>query len=169
MDQIYPDIDFSAPHLKKYMSRNQEDGGLLPGKLVFSEQFEAFSGKDLQSSINEISKERSEPVLNVGGPSIVALVHASQLLLGTGTEVRFYGARGDDPAGKFLQSRLEQVPVKLKQFKTVPGATPTTIVLSDPTFNKGHGERAFINNIGTAGNMGPGDLENGFFEKIFIT
>jgi sugar/nucleoside kinase (ribokinase family) len=152
----------------KYMSRIEGDGGLHPGKLVFSKQFEAFAGKDLQASVEEISKNRTDPILNVGGPSIVALIHASQLLLGTGADVRYYGARGDDPEGEFLQSRLEKTPVKLERFKTSEGATPTTIVLSDPNFHGGHGERAFINNIGTAWKMGPEDLETGFFEADVV-
>lgn len=168
VDQIYPDIDFSHPGVKKYMSRTKGDGGLHPGKLVFPEQFEAFSDKDLLSSLAEITKGRTEPIFNVGGPSIVALIQAAQLLHGTSTEVRFYGARGEDRTGEFLQSRLEQTPVKLELFKIVSGATPTTIVLSDPNYNKGHGERAFINDNGAARHMVPGDLEDGFFDAHVV-
>ena len=98
----------------------------------------------------------------------MALIQAAQLLQGTSTEVRFYGARGEDRTGEFLQSRLEQTPVKLELFKIVSGATPTTIVLSDPNYNKGHGERVFINDIGAARHMGPGDLEDGFFDAQMV-
>ncbi len=168
MDQIYPDIDFSHPHVERYMSKAKGDGGLHPGRLVFSEQFEAFSGMDLDRSVYEITRDRTEPILNVGGPSIVALIHASQLLHTTSAEVRYYGARGNDKAGEFMQSRLEQTPVMLRRLKSVAGATPSTIVLSDPSFNEGHGERAFINDIGAAWQVGPEDLETGFFDANVV-
>ena len=32
VDQIYPDIDFSATNVTKYMSRTKGDGGLHPGQ-----------------------------------------------------------------------------------------------------------------------------------------
>ena len=168
VDQIYPDIDFSAAILTKYMSRQKGDGGLHPGRLVFSEQFESFAGSDLQDIVTKISMGRKEPTFNVGGPSIVALIQAAQLLQGTGAEVRFYGARGDDKAGQFLLGKLEQTPVKLGHLRIAEGATPSTIVLSDPDFNKGHGERIFINDIGAAWNMGPRDLDQRFFESDMI-
>jgi sugar/nucleoside kinase (ribokinase family) len=168
VDQIYPDVDFSHPTVKKYMSRTKGDGGLHPGRLVFSEQFESYSGIDLQASMEEISRDRSEPILNVGGPSIVALIHAAQLLQKAAAEIRFYGVRGNDKAGDFLQNRLEQTPVKLEQFKIAPGATPSTMVLSDPLYNEGHGERAFINDIGAAWNVGPPDLTSGFFDADVV-
>ena len=164
VDQIYTDIGFSHPGVKKYMSRSSGDGGLHPGRLVFAEQFKAFSGEDLRTAVAQITGNRSEAILNVGGPSIVALIHAAQLLHGTSAEVRFYGTRGDDREGEFLQSSLEKTPVKLEQFRIIPGSTPTTIVLSDPSFHSGHGERAFINHIGAAMNMDPARLDNSFFE-----
>ena len=108
VDQIYPDIDFSDPVVARFMSRKKGDGGLHPGRLVFSEQFEEFSGKDLFASVTEISRDRPEPVFNVGGPSIVALIHAAQLLQESRARVNFYGVRGDDQAGEYLQSKLEQ-------------------------------------------------------------
>jgi len=80
VDRIYPDIDFSAPQVETYLSKKKGDGGLHPGRLVFSEQFELFCGTPLNSALEEISRKRSEPILNVGGPSIVALIHAAQLM-----------------------------------------------------------------------------------------
>jgi sugar/nucleoside kinase (ribokinase family) len=168
VDQIYPDIDFSGPAVSKYMSRVKGDGGLYPGRLVFSEQFEAFADKELHSAVSEISQDRKEPTLNVGGPSIVALIHASQLLQGSPAEVRFYGARGDDNEGKFLQTKLEQTPVRLEHFRIAEGDTPTTIVLSDPNHNLGHGERIFINNIGASWNFGPDELKEDFFDADIV-
>jgi sugar/nucleoside kinase (ribokinase family) len=168
VDRIFPDVDFSLPAFQKYGSRRKGDGGLHPGRLVFSEPFEAFSGRDLRGAVAEITKDRAAPILNVGGPSIVALIHAAQLLQGSPAEVQFYGARGDDAAGEFLQNRLEQTPVKLQHFKIVPGSTPSTIVLSDPHHQEGQGERAFINEIGAAWKMKAEDLEQGFFDADVV-
>ncbi|RLD69813.1 MAG: carbohydrate kinase family protein [Bacteroidetes bacterium] len=168
VDQIYPDIDFSDPKVDRFMSHKKGDGGLHPGRLVFSEQFEAFSGMDLNLSVNEISMERAEPVFNVGGPSIVALIHAAQLLQDIPANVCFYGVRGDDRSGEYLQSKLEQTPVNLEHFNTAKGSTPSTIVLSDPNYNSGHGERIFINDIGAAWNFGPAHLDDHFFDADIV-
>ena len=168
MDQIYPHIKFSDPRVAHFMSRNKGDGGLHPGRLVFSEQFEAFSGMDLKSSIIDISKGRAEAVFNVGGPSIVALIHAAQLLQDVPAEVSFYGVRGKDKAGEYLQSKLEQTPVNLGSLTIAEGTTPSTIVLSDPNFNQGHGERIFINDIGAAWKFGPENLNEEFYESDIV-
>lgn len=168
VDQIYPDISFSDAAVVKCMSIAKGDGGLYPGRLVFSEQFEAFSGQELHAVVDHISLNKAEPILNVGGPSIVALVHTAQLLQGTPSEVRYFGVRGNDKAGDFLQATLEQTPVKLEHLRIAKGATPTTVVLSDPAFNSGHGERMFINNIGASWNFGPNELEDDFFDADIV-
>ena len=168
VDKIYPQIDFSHPDVIKYMSRSPGDGGLQPGRLVFSEQFEAFSGKVLPEILEEISQGKEEAVLNVGGPSIVALIHASQLLYESPFELRYFGTRGDDEAGEFLRSTLDKTTVNCKGLRIARGHTPSTIVLSDPAYNNGHGERAFINDIGAAWEMGPEDLGDGFFNADVV-
>lgn len=168
VDRIYPDIRFSDPGFARYLSREQGDGGLHPGRLVFAQQFESFAGSAIPSVIEALSKERAEPILNVGGPSIVALIHAAQLLHGTHAEVKFYGARGNDSAGAFLQSRLQQTPVMLRHFRIAEGNTPSTIVLSDPTYQDGHGERMFINDIGVSAQFTPRDLDASFFDSDIV-
>jgi sugar/nucleoside kinase (ribokinase family) len=168
VDQIYPDIDFTSPNVARYLSRSQGDGGLYPGRLVFSEQFESFAGSGLLQAINEISRDRKQPAFNVGGPSIVALIHAAQLLQDSHVEVRFYGARGNDPAGEYLQEKLEQTPVILDHFRIAEGPTPSTMVLSDPSYNRGHGERMFVNSLGTAWKVGPEDLDEDFFHSDLV-
>ena len=168
VDQIYPDIDFSTPDVTKYLSGTKGDGGLHPGRLVFSEQFETYAGADLQSVIDQMAMNRSEPTLNVGGPSIVALIHAAQLLQDSHAEIRFFGVRGNDSAGEFLHTKLEQTPVNHENLRVIEGSTASTIVLSDPTYNNGHGERIFINNIGASWNFGPQDLDERFFESDIV-
>lgn len=168
VDQIYPDIDFSDQNVSKYMSRSKGDGGLHPGRLVFSEQFESYAGADLQSAVDQMTRNRSKPTFNVGGPSIVALIHAAQLLQDSHAEIRFFGARGNDGAGEFLHAKLEQTPVNHEKLRVIEGSTPSTIVLSDPAYNNGHGERMFINNIGASWNFGPQDLDERFFESDIV-
>lgn len=168
VDQIYPDIDFSDPRISKYLSGSKGDGGLYPGRLVFSEQFELFSGRNLQQAVDEISTGRSLPTFNVGGPSIVALIHAAQLLQNSSAELKFFGARGNDQAGRFLKDRLDQTPVILDSFRIADGPTASTIVLSDPTYNHGNGERIFINSIGAAWDVGPQDLNEDFFNSDLV-
>jgi sugar/nucleoside kinase (ribokinase family) len=168
VDQIYPDVDFGREPIAGYLSTQEGDGGLYPGRLVFREQFESFAGTDLQSLLHRIEKEKGKPVFNVGGPSIVALIHAAQLLQGSPAQVRFYGARGRDPAGDFLQSKLEQTPVRTGNFMLMDGDTPSTVVLSDPSYHDGEGERMFINTIGTAWNMSMEHLGEGFFDADIV-
>ena len=168
VDQIYPDICFSDPDVAQYMSRTKGDGGLHPGRLVFSEQFESFAGTGLQVAIDEISRNRTKPTFNVGGPSVVALIHAAQLLQNSSAEVRFFGVRGNDAAGHFLQEKLDQTPVLLDHFRMAEGHTPSTIVLSDPSFNQGHGERMFVNSIGAAWEVTSEDLDDGFFNADIV-
>ena len=168
VDQIYPDIDFSSPVTKKYMSRTKGDGGLHPGRLVFSEQFEDYASKSLDAIIEEISLDKTKCTYNVGGPSIVALIHAAQLLQGKDHKVQFYGARGNDKTGEYLQTRLEQTPVVLDHLAISEGSTPSTLVLSDPDYHDGHGERIFINEIGAAWNFGPDELPDSFFESDIV-
>jgi mannitol-1-phosphate 5-dehydrogenase len=168
VDQIHPGIDFTSPEISRFRSITQGDGGLHPGRLVFTEQFEAFASSKLKDVLEDISKGGPAPVLNVGGPSVVSLIHAAQLLQGIPAEVSFHGVRGEDDAGQFMQSRLEKTPLKLNQFKVSKGATPSTIVLSDPGFNNKQGERIFINDIGAAWNFLPGDLNEDFFDSDIV-
>ena len=168
VDQIHPRIDFSSSHIERYRSRTPGDGGLHPGRLVFTEQFEAFSSRELNNIIEDISQGQIDPVLNIGGPSVVSLIHAAQLLQGTPVEVSFHGVRGEDKAGQFMQSKLEQTPVNLNQFKVTEGSTPSTIVLSDPGYNNNQGERIFINDIGAALSFGPQELSNDFFDSDIV-
>ena len=107
-------------------------------------------------------------MFNVGGPSIVALIHAAQLLQESRARVNFYGARGDDQAGEYLHSKLEQTPVNLEHLSITKGSTPSTIVLSDPHYNDGHGERIFINGIGAAWKFGPENLNESFYESDIV-
>jgi mannitol-1-phosphate 5-dehydrogenase len=168
VDQIHPSIDFSSPRVERHRSRAPGDGGLHPGRLVFAEQFEAFANQDLNAVLRNISEGDSLPIFNIGGPSVVSLIHAAQLLSRTRVEVSFHGLRGHDKAGEFLQSKLEQTPINLDHFKSTEGSTPSTIVLSDPGYNNNQGERIFINDIGAAWNFNPQELSDDFFNSDIV-
>jgi sugar/nucleoside kinase (ribokinase family) len=168
VDRIYPDVDFNDPVIRPYMSRKGGDGGLHPGRLVFSEQFESFAGEEPEKVVGLITRGLTQPTMNVGGPSVVSLIHAAQLLQDRGAEIRFHGVRGDDDTGRYLLQKLDQTPVNLDHFRTGAGPTPSTIVLSDPSYQDGHGERMFINTIGAAHHFGPPQLDDSFFHADIV-
>lgn len=165
-DFLYSQLSFNKSNFTKYLSVTIGDGGLSPGKLVFTEELEKFSGKRYQEILKEIIGERSPDAFNVGGPSLVSLIHAAQLLNTGGYKVNFFGiARTDEIAGKIL-AIVHQTPVNIENYMMIDsGATPFTDVFSDPTFDNGHGERTFINNIGAAWAYSPDMLTDRFFKS----
>jgi sugar/nucleoside kinase (ribokinase family) len=162
---LYNGVDFNQSFLKPYLSVSRGDGGLFPGKLVFREEFENFSGVALDSFLKTLVGDREPDMVNVGGPAVVALIHASQLLNTSGYEVSFYGRTGNDKMGQYLNSAIKNIPLNLKDFQATEKPTPSTIVLSDPDYDNGHGERMFINSIGAARDLMPDDLDDGFFDS----
>lgn len=168
VDYLFNNISFTSKTFSKYISKKSGDGGLTPGQLVFAEEFEKFSNQDLELAIQEITHGKPPDKVNIGGPGIVALIHTAQMLEKTGCQVRFYGGRGADEAGESLQSSLAKTPVNTDNYKQENGATPSTVVLSDPRFHKGTGERIFINSIGAAGNYLPEYLDDRFFASDVV-
>jgi sugar/nucleoside kinase (ribokinase family) len=168
VDYLFNNISFTSETFLKYISKRSGDGGLTPGQLVFAEEFEKFSAQDIESAIREITKGKPADKVNIGGPGIVALIHAAQMLKNTGCRVRFYGGWGKDEAGEYIQSSLENTPVNIDNYKLVKGVTPSTVVLSDPDFNEGTGERVFINSIGAAGKYLPEYLDDRFFSSDIV-
>ncbi len=168
VDILYNNIDFKSEAIRKYLSKERGDGGLTPGKLVFQEEFEKNSGISLDNFINRITGGRKPDKINVGGPSIVSLINASQLADREKCEVRYYGRAGNDGNGRYLVSSLGKTPVVLKDFKLLENRTPSTLVLSDPTYDNGHGERMFINSIGAAWDYYPDDLDDDFFSSEIV-
>lgn len=168
VDMLYNNVDFNGDAILPYLSKKRGDGGLTPGKLVFQEEFEKYSSTALDKFIASITGGRSYDMINIGGPSVVSLINTAQL---TGTEkceVRFFGRAGNDKNGQFLISSLQKTPVVLKDFKLIENRTPSTLVLSDPVYDKGHGERMFINSIGAAWDYHPDELDNDFFNSDIV-
>ncbi len=168
VDEIFNNIDFKGTAVSKYRSMKPGDGGLTPGQLVFSEEFEHFSGKDFHAALRIFTGGRPPDVTNVGGPSIVALIHAAQMLAGGPHTVRFTGVIGKDQEGRFLAENLSKIPIEIYPWKYSEKRTASTVVLSDPGYDQGHGERMFINTIGAAWDLQPGDLSETFFDADII-
>jgi sugar/nucleoside kinase (ribokinase family) len=165
VDLLYSNIDFEGKAILPYLSEKRGDGGLSPGKLVFKEEFEEFCGISFKNALNSITGGKTYNSINIGGPSIVALMTAAQLAGKDCCEVRFYGRGGDDEMGRSILTSLGKTPVLLGDYKLVSNETPFTLVLSDPSFDNGHGERMFINSIGAAGDYLPDEVADHFFDS----
>lgn len=149
LDILHADASFAGPGFDRYASRVPGDGGLVPGQLVFTEALEAFAGVSVDRIVGEICGGAPAET-NLGGPAIVALVHAAQVLGPARIPVRFFGLRGNDDVGARIAEIVHQTPLDPRDYRPVDGPSPATRVLSDPSANGGAGERTFINTIGVA-------------------
>jgi sugar/nucleoside kinase (ribokinase family) len=164
-DLIYNRVSFTSPGFQKYISKHPGDGGLSPGKLVFTEELEKFSGKPYNEILKEIVGNRQPDKMNVGGPSLVSMIHAAQMLEGEDVEVKFFGMGGNDEYTEQVFRMIQQTPLNINNYRrSEHKPTPTTDVFSDPDFDNGHGERTFVNNIGAAWDFTPELLGNEFFD-----
>ena len=168
VDLLYNDIDFASENIQPFLSKKRGDGGLTPGHLVFKEEFEKQSGTTFELALNKITGGKKHDKINIGGPSIVSLINVAQITDNKHCEVRFYGRGGNDEAGEYIISSLQKTPVILKDFKLIANHTPSTVVLSDPTFENGHGERMFINSIAAAWDYHPEELDDDFFKSDIV-
>lgn len=168
VDFLYNHVDFDGVGLKPFFSRSRGDGGLMPGKLVFREEFEAFSGLTLEAFLQRVTGGRACDAMNIGGPSVVSLINASQLLTPDRGEIRFFGQAGTDAHGEFLDSALRKTLLNLENFSRVEATTPSTLVLSDPGYDGAQGERMFIHSMGAAWKYGPDHLGDSFFDADIV-
>jgi len=168
IDYLYTDIDFKGTTFSQYQSQRPGDGGLSPGRLVFADEFEKFAGIDFQKAAENIAGGRPPDFTNLGGPAIVALINAAQLLEKKDIAVRFFGGLGNDESGKRILDIVKRTPVNIDHYISTSGASPSTIVFSDPNYDNGNGERSFINNIGPAWNYGPENLDKEFFAADIV-
>lgn len=168
VDYLYKPVSFTSEIFNRFLSVNPGDGGLFPGKLVFRDEFEKFTGEDYLKTRELITNGNPPVTLNIGGPSIVSLIHTAQMLAGMNAEVYFYGSKGMDRGAAFIDENLQRTPLKVGKYKLSEKQTPFTDVLSDPDYDQGHGERIFINNIGAAWDLCPDDLDEAFFESDMV-
>ena len=168
VDYLFTPVSFTDPAFHRYLSKTPGDGGLSPGKLVFKEEFDLFTEEAYMAVRDRITRGKPPVTLNIGGPSIVSLIHAAQMLHGRNAQVSFYGGRGNDEGSAFIEDKLAHTPLKIGKYKTAAQITPFTDVFSDPDFDHGHGERIFINNIGAAWEFEPADLDDAFFDSHMV-
>ncbi len=168
VDLLFTNINFGSDTIRPYLSLKRGDGGLTPGHLVFKEEFEKYSGSSFSLVHSKITGGRTHDKINIGGPSIVSLINVAQLIDKENCEVRFYGRGGKDEIGKYLISALQKTPVVLKDYKLIDNQTPSTVVLSDPSYDNGHGERIFINSIAAAWDYRPEELDDDFFNSDIV-
>jgi sugar/nucleoside kinase (ribokinase family) len=167
-DFVYNNIDFSSATFQKYRSLQSGDGGLEPGKLVFTQELETFAQQPFKKILSEIAGNRSFEAFNIGGPALVSAINAAQLLYNANAEVCYYGARANDEKGKAISTLLEKLPLKLDNYKVLGGETPYTDVLSDPDFENGKGERTFVNNIACASQYNAVYLDDYFWNSDIL-
>ena len=168
VDRLFNNISFNSEEFSGYLSNENGDGGLVPGQLVFVEEFEKYANEGHQTILKKITNNRTHDKINIGGPSIVSIIHAAQLSFDNNSEFRFYGGRGDDAEGEFIIDLLKGTSVNADNYIVAEGETPSTLVLSDPTYDNNSGERIFINSIGAAWNYSPDYLDDGFFESDIV-
>ncbi|MBO5721536.1 MAG: carbohydrate kinase family protein, partial [Lentisphaeria bacterium] len=164
-DCVYAKVDFNSAAFKKYSSVANGDGGLVPGQLVFMESLEKFANAPAAQLLAELTDNEPVSGRNVGGPAVVAAINAAQLCCNYPVKVNFYGSLGNDEKADFIESIVKQTPIDITNYKRIAGATPSTEVLSDPTYHDGKGERTFVNVIGSANDYQPAALGDDFFES----
>jgi len=168
-DFLYNDISLDSQNFKKYQSEKAGDGGLSPGKLVFTEELEKFSDTPYASILSEITGNHSPNAFNVGGPSLVSLIHASQMLDFKEFEVKYFGTAGKDKISKKIFDIVRETPLNIDNYLTIgANVSPFTDVFSDPSYANGHGERTFVNNIGAAWDYIPECINEDFFESDIV-
>jgi sugar/nucleoside kinase (ribokinase family) len=168
LDIIYANVDFTADRFTQFLCRKPGDGGINPGGLVFTEDLENFSNADIDSIVKTITGGTHRDAVNLGGPAIAALVNTSQLCFDQEIDIMFYAQCGSDDIGHKILSLLEPIAISTEHYKKVPGQSPYTIVLSDPRYNKGFGERAFINQLGVAADFSDQNLVDSFFDADIL-
>lgn len=167
VDLVYNNVDFSGPAFRRYASRTPGDGGLVPGALVFGEDLERFAGEPIEAILAALCGDRPADSRTVGGPAIVALIAAAQLLYDAPARVSFFGRKGEDDDARAIDAILARTPVDTAHYRGSDAHTPFTRVLSDPSY-QGAGERLFINEIGAAHRMTPESLSDSFFDGDMV-
>lgn len=168
-DFLYTKIRFDGTAFLNYLSKKAGDGGLSPGKLVFTEDLEHFAGKPYPEILEEITSGEAPDSFNIGGPGLVSLIHAAQLLDRNDFIVRFYGGLGKDGTAEKILGLVKRTPLDISNYRTTGAkASPFTDVLSDPSYDNGHGERTFVNNIGAAWDYTEEFLNDDFFNSEIV-
>lgn len=167
IDTLYPDIDYRQDFFRNLLSRSAGDGGLVIGGLTFFEDFIEYGEVESLNLLNEFLKY-GQKVESLGGPAVISVLHASQLLHDEDIEFNFFNALGDDETGKKIRNLLARTSLN-PTFKTCKGVpSPGTLVLSDPRWDSGSGERTFINTLGAANHVTAADIPESIFASDIL-
>lgn len=167
MDYLYSPVSFSSKAFETFSSKVPADGGIELGKIVFTEDLERYSGKDIEDIITDLVGDAHPKAINIGGPGIVSAICAAQLLPEDCT-LSFYGGRGSDRMATLLMEKLASFPLNVEHLVRYEGDTATTYVLSDPSYADGYGERTFIFNIGVLKDIAPVDIPENCFDADIV-
>ncbi len=161
-DYLFAGLDFASPRFAPIRSRRPGDGGLAPGSLVFVEDLERFAGRSWEEILSDLAPG-AEGAFHAGGPALVSLTLAAQLLRPSKIPVTYFGLSGDDAAASRIRWLLAQTPLDLGSFRQRQGRTDVTWVLSDPGAGGGDGERCFVHRPGSV-SPDPDVLGESFFQ-----
>lgn len=102
------------------------------------------------------------------GPAIAAIVNTAQICFDRQIDIVFYAQYGSDDIGHKILSLLQPISIATDHYKQVPDQSPNTIVLSDPRYNKGFGEHAFVSQLGVAAEFSGQDLVDSYFDANIL-
>lgn len=156
-NNIFKYIDFNSTTFKKYLSTTNNDGGLVSGKTIFSEDIEKFAGEKLQVIMHNIMGDKSADDIAVAGSAIVSLSHIAQLLYRNSIKVNYYGCLGSDDMAKSIMSVIKKTPLITTNIKKFKGLSAFNYVLSDLNTNY------TINSLGCAALYDTDNLDINFF------
>ncbi|OHD81363.1 MAG: hypothetical protein A3J97_11875 [Spirochaetes bacterium RIFOXYC1_FULL_54_7] len=168
IDYVYAKVSYDKPGFRRFLSKLPGDGGIIQGGLVFTEDLSACFGMELWDILKEILGSAEADTVNLGGPAVISLMNAAQLLHGRDVVCRFHACVGNDNAGQLIRGFLESSPLESVVMTDAQAPSPTTIVLADPSCHGGNGERSFLNTIGAAGKILPADLPPDFFQSDIV-
>lgn len=163
-DYLYKNISFETPGFWDFLSKNPGDGGLTPGELVFAESLSTYKNLPVESCIEQLTKGMNPDTVNLGGPALVSLIHSSQIL-SSEWDILFYTCLGDDSESRKLEKDVSRFPLIFHSDYSKGHPVPSTVVLSDPEWHDGAGERTFVNTLGSALAFSPDMLDDDFFSS----
>ncbi len=164
-DLILPEVDFTSSLFQPYHSKFIGDGGLEMGKLVFLPDFLDFAKSSWDIILEQWTKGQGL-TFNAGGPALVSMTLAAQLLNPSKIPVTFYGCSGDDGLGSRLRHLLAHTPLDLTCFRQRQGASACTWLGTDLRMEGGMVERFFIHSPGDV-SFDLNILGESFFQATF--
>lgn len=124
VDYIYPNIDFSLPRVKQYLSKDGKNG-LVFGEASLMSHLVEYFGKPAETIIRDIGGEQHYQ--NLGGVAIITIISAAQLLYNyQDIKVYFYANLANNEAGKFIWQTLKETPVYTDYISFMEGDSVVT-------------------------------------------